>query len=215
MSHSFDIAFQPPRIDRVVFAVVPFDAFTGRIVDRGVEASVDGLPDKPIRNRSGQLVFVNLPPQAAYSYRVSAANAGYFDPEGQPLSFDPAADDRRRPIALLRRPEGDYGDATTLVRGVVHRAGAPVVGAAIALDPLEAGAPPFETRSGAGGAFALPLRLPTLAPIEAVVPVEVRITVGDGVGNRLFVRDVSGGRAHRFLAPLDLADSQQPVLEEI
>jgi hypothetical protein len=214
MSHSFDIAFQPPRIDRVVFALVPYDAFSGRIVDRGVDASVDGLPDRPIRNRSGMLVFVNLPQQAAYAYRISAARAGYFDPDGQPLSFNTDAE-QTCPIPLLRRPERDFADATTLIRGVVRRAAVPVVGARIALDPLKVGAPAFETRSGAGGAFALPLRLPALAPIETPIPVEVRITVADGVGSRVFERDVTGGRAHRFLAPLDLGDAGQPTLEEI
>jgi hypothetical protein len=214
MSHSFDIAFQPPRIDRVVFALVPYDAFTGRAVTSGVDASVDGLPDKPIRNRSGKLVFVNLPPQPAYDYRVAAGRAGYFDPDGQPLSFN-AGDDRNCPIPLLRRPEADFGEAATLIRGVVHRAAIPVAGARISLDPLEAGAVPFETRSGAGGAFALPLRLPAIAPSETLIPVEVRITVADGTGSRLFERDVMAGRSFRFLTPLDLGDAAQPVLEEI
>lgn len=214
MSHSFDIAFQPPRIDRVVFALVPYDAFTGRIVTGGVEASVDGLPDKPIRNRSGMLVFVNLPSQPTYDYRISAGRAGYFDPDGQPLSFH-SGDDRKCPIPLLRRPEADFGEAATLVRGVVHRAAVPVAGARISLDPLEAGAASFETRSGAGGAFALPLRLPAIAPIETLVPVEIKITVDDGTGSRLFKREVIAGRSFRFRTPLDLGDSAQPVLEEI
>ena len=214
MTHSFDVAFEPPRIDRVVFAVAPFDAFTGSIV-RGAEASVEGLPDKPVRNRSGLLVFINLPPQPTYAWRLSAGRTSYFDPEGQPLTFDPAVDAMRRPVPLLRRPESDYPEGTTLVRGVVHRAGIAVSGASISLDPIEAGATAFQARSNAVGAFAVPLRLPGLAPTEEVDPVEVRINVADGLGGRLFVRLVRGGRAHRFMAPLDLADASQPALEEI
>jgi hypothetical protein len=215
MSHSFGIAFEPPRIDEVAFAIAPFDAFSGRIVGAGVEAKIDGLPHKPLRNRSGLLVFFNLPPQPSYDYRVFAAKAGYFDPDNQPLSFDPAVDAPRRPIGLLRRPESDYGDASTLVRGVVCRGGVAAVGAVISIDPLEPGAPAFETRSGDRGAFALPLRLPALAPIEAVEPVPIHFTVDDGQGPRAFVRDARGGRAHRFAAPLDLDVALLPELEEI
>ena len=103
MTHSFAIVFaEPPLTHAVRFALAPFDAFTGARVTAGIDARIDGLPDAPVRNRSGLLVFTNLPPQASYGYRVSAAKAGYFDPP--PGSFA-ANDDPHIPIAvpLLRR----------------------------------------------------------------------------------------------------------------
>ena len=66
MPHSFDIRFvdeDERPIHEVIVAVVPIDAFTGRIVTSGVKVSIEGLPNRPWRNLSGMLVFVRPPEQ--------------------------------------------------------------------------------------------------------------------------------------------------------
>jgi hypothetical protein len=108
MARRFTIAFDEewPE-DKVLVAVAPIDAFTGRIVQQNVDASIEGLPDRPIRNLSGLLVFlkpkpsaegdeadatVTRPNQEKYRIRVTAEAAGYFDPD--PVEFErPGSDE--------------------------------------------------------------------------------------------------------------------------
>ncbi|WP_010183094.1 hypothetical protein [Sphingomonas sp. PAMC 26605] len=212
MTHSFAIAFaEPPLTHAVRFALAPFDAFTGARVTAGIDARIDGLPDVPVRNRSGLLVFTNLPPQASYGYRMSAAKAGYFDP---PAGSFAANDDPRIPVAvpLLRLPTSGYPDDATLLRGMVRRGAAAIEGASVsvAFAPPVGGATPFVTRTDATGSFAAALRLPLLAPGEKDAPRGVAVTVTDAGGSRLYPGDVRAGRPHRFAAPLDLDSAAPP-----
>ena len=81
MAHNFDIHFDDQwKIDNVTLALAPIDAFTGRIIPAAVKAEIENLPDVQIRNRSGMLVFINLPVQAEYKVIVDAKKAGFFDP---------------------------------------------------------------------------------------------------------------------------------------
>jgi hypothetical protein len=216
MTHSFPIAFEaPPKIDAVTLAVVAFDVLSGQPVTRGVEARVTGLSARPIRNRSGLLVFVNLPAQATYEVQVTAALAGYFDPE--PLIFTPpAANDpnigpkRRLPVALRPRPDFAFLEGTTLIRGMLVRGGAPAAGAMVWAEPLAGGASPFTTTANGQGEFALPLRLPVLAPDEPEAALDVVLHFKLGPDERVLTRPVRNGAIHRFAAPIDLSGGAAP-----
>lgn len=181
----------PPE-DIVIFAVAPIDAVTGRIVRFNITASVtvEGgtvpltslqLPDKPIRNRSGLLVFVrqkNSPVYPKYRIRVKAKAAGYFDPE--PIDFiPPQPGDVFIPKVRLRvdfqlfpRPDSLFQDEATLVSGVVVRGAKSVEGARISAKVPATGIgngnafKTFETRSDERGAFVLVLRIPEFAGNE-------------------------------------------------
>ena len=200
--------------DRVVVAVAAIDAFDGRVVTRGVEASIEGLPDRPRRNLSGLLVFVNLPEQAEYRIYLSAVAAGYFDPE--PVTFVPPADGdpdwaakRRLSVPLLRRPETATEVAGTTVAGVVQRAGVAVAGASVEAELPPELVPPgprlrrFEARSDERGAFALSLRLPD-DPARRWVA--VTLILSEGGDERRLERPLTEGEFHSFEQPIDLAD---------
>lgn len=178
----------PPE-DIVIFAVAPIDAVTGRIVRFNITASVTveseaapstflQLPDKPIRNRSGLLVFVrqkSSPVYPKYRIHVKAKAAGYFDPE--PIDFiPPQAGDVFNPKDRLRvdfqlfpRPDSFFQDEATLVSGVLVRGPKRVEGARVSAKVPVMGIGNrnainmFETRSDERGAFALALRLPAFA----------------------------------------------------
>lgn len=203
----------PPRIDRVTLAVAPVDAVTGTLVRGSVTAHIAGLPDQPIVNASGLLVFVNLPDRLHYDVELDARRAGFpfvehltFTPPA-PGNKDPAA--RRRDVLLTPGPDYPFPPATTLIRGVVVRGAAPVAGASIGTAPAGGGAV-STVRSVANGAFALPLRLPPLGTHEAEAPVSVSIAVSDSGGARTLVRQVRNGHAHSFLEPIDLAGANEP-----
>ena len=120
----------PPRIDRVSLAIVPSDAYTGRIVSQKIKASVKvknlgtTLPNKPRRNLTGMLVFVNLPVNFVYEVKVEAREAGYFDPdvfEFQPLpESSNDATGRKKVVSLLRKPDFPFESEITLISGVVQ-----------------------------------------------------------------------------------------------
>lgn len=178
----------PPE-DIVIFAVAPIDAATGRIVRFNITASISvdnetasstplQLPDKPIRNRTGLLVFVRekiSPVYPKYRIHVKAKAAGYFDPE--PIDFiTPQPGDVFNPRDRLRvdfqlspRPDSLFLDEATLVSGVVVRGAKSVEGARLSAKVLVTGIGnghafnTFETRSDERGAFALALRLPEFA----------------------------------------------------
>jgi hypothetical protein len=138
--HSFPIYFDDdPKLDRVSLAVMPMDAFSGRLVTSGVKASVVGQLARPIRNLSGQLVFINLPDEDTYRVNVDPSEAGYFaPPESEfPDPTDPDAGKKRRHLVrLIRRPDFPFEGTTTLIRGVVVRGKEPVEAARIWLDAL-------------------------------------------------------------------------------
>ena len=222
--HSFPIVFDNEprdntRIDRVTVAVAPVDAFSGEIVRRSVTAKLkdpvtgEYLPFKPIRNLSGLLVFINLDDQPNYTIEVDAGKAGYFKPvvsvfvPPQPADAD---QNRRHEVPLFRRPDFAFGEATTLVRGVIKRGPDGVEDARIWADPLLAGNPPFETQSGARGAFVLALRLPKLAPNNVPGPVDVTLKFSEGADQHEFVRPIDDGRTHIFEDPIDLGVKNTP-----
>jgi len=220
VTHSFDIRFEPVHVDQVTFAVAPFDAFTGRVISEGVKASVLGLPDRPIRNRSGLLVFVNLPDQPQYDFTVRGSAAGYFDPPQQSF-IPPAANDpnrfklRRRSVALMPLPDSHFPEAVTVVRGVVVRGAQPVSDASIALDSLSAAGTGFATKTTTSGAFALPLRMPALSPGQNEAPKPITLHVAEGADQRTLTRSVRAGSVYRFDAPINLSDAAEPNLVEI
>lgn len=214
MSGAANILFDaPPRIDRVTLAIAAVDAVTGTLVRDGVSARIVGLMDQPIVNASGMLVFINLPDQPHYDVEVDGRRAGFpfvesfsFTPPA-PGNTDPAA--RRRDVLLTPGPDYPFPPGSTLLRGMVTRGAVPVAGADISAAPAAGGAA-FETRSAAGGGFALALRLPPLGTHEAEAPVPFTIAVSEGGAARSFARPVANGRSHSFLEPIDLAGSNDP-----
>ncbi|SUS04681.1 hypothetical protein DF3PB_140014 [uncultured Defluviicoccus sp.] len=232
MPHPFPVAFDdPPREDQVTLAVTPFDALTGHIVTRGVDVSVDGFssPEGPwpayyktIRNRTGVLVLINLPPQPAYRVRVRAVNAGYFDQtfEFVPPAPDLSGRDRGREIArlgqvpLMRRPTFPFEPTATLVRGRLVRDGAAVQGYRVEAVPLpEVPDRVFSALSDERGNFALALRLPPIAGAEVLEPITVQFRFSEREDlPTLFEleRDLADGRMHVFERPIDLAGTDRP-----
>jgi hypothetical protein len=225
-AHSFPAYFDDnPRVDNVTFAVVPFDNFSGRVVASGVKAEVDGLFDRPIRNLSGRLVFINLPQQAAYAVTIDASDAGYFSPVN--AAFPPANDPgstaaRLLMVPLIRRPDFPYAEATTLIRGVVERGSGkgatPVSGASIwaepildpVLDPIfnPILPPRFKTTSDERGAFALPLTRHRKHGDPPAQPVELHLKQGNDA--RKLTVEVSDGKSHSFEEPIDLTGLNEP-----
>ena len=232
----------PPE-DIVNFAVAPIDALTGRIVDRNITASITvekearesgilKLPDKPIRNLSGLLVFVNLPEHPLYHVHVQARDAGYFDPD--PKDFPPSdrqetsdpGDRFRLDFPLIPRPGFPFSDEVTLISGAVVRSDDGVAGARIsAIVPgSTAGVDQtFETRSDERGAFALAVRLPDLSAngdSENNEAVDFMIeTKGDNGGWRLELEltglKIFEGQSRAFKQAIDLANPGNPVLVTI
>lgn len=207
----------PPRIDRVVFAVGAVDAVTGALVRDGVSARIDGLPDQPIVNGSGLLVFINLPDRPQYEVEVDGRGAGF--PHVERFTFTPPAAGKDDPAAcrhdvlLTPGPAYPFPSGTTLVRGVVRRGTAGVDGATVSATSISGGTA-FETRSVADGGFALALRLPPLGTHEAEAPVPVTLAVSDQGQSRSFMRPLVNGRCHSFLEPIDLAGTNDPGLFE-
>lgn len=224
MPHSFPIYFDdPPKPPvRVVFAVAAVDAFTGRVVTSDIEVHVDGLHHKPIRNRTGLRVFVDLPVQKRYDVEVKAVKAGYFDGRGfiEPPEIDDtsAPADRLLTIPLYRRPSKAAADEdSTVIAGVLERNGDPVaLGSVSVLSPADpsplAGPPPatpFVTLSDRRGAFALALRLWSGS---GAAPITVRIKFAHDTSALEFDARVRQGRLHSFERVIDfvLTDPTNP-----
>ncbi|WLA69186.1 hypothetical protein [Bradyrhizobium diazoefficiens] len=209
-AHKAPIYFEDnPRIDDVAFAVVPYDSFSGRVVASGVKATVEGLLDRPIRNLSGHLVFINLDQQAAYSVTIDASEAGYFSPVKAtfPSAANPAAA-RRLVVPLVRGPSYPYAEATTLIRGVVVRSGKAVLGASISIGP--ASGAQFKTTSDGRGVFALPLsrrREPDESPSK---PYLVKLYLNQGDDARTLDVMITEGQSHSFKEPIDLIEANEP-----
>lgn len=221
---STHIAFDTPFVDTVTFSIAPFDTVSGAVVAHLVSAAIDGLPDRPIRNRSGLLVFVNLPPQQSYTVALSATRAGYFDPPPLVCAPPPAApgnaDQRRFGVPLMPRPNFPFAEATALIRGTVRRGGVPVEGAAITTEPYEVPDPdhagqtkktlPFATHTDAGGSFALPLRRLPFEGDEVEAPGQVVLNFADGIGTRNLTKAIVNGKEHVFAAAIDLDGVNDP-----
>lgn len=228
MARRYAVAFDDdPPIDKVVFAVAPIDAFSGRVVLHGVDARIQGLPDRPIRNRSGLLVFVNLPDRPKYTVHVTAEAAGYFDPAlsdfvpESPAEVPLREQQRRLDVLLLRRPTFAFDEQTTLVSGVVLRGDKSVEAAQIEA-MLPQGVVPrsttvvwgFRTSTDARGAFALALRLPPEVDSPGD-PVPVIFQIKHGEHERQFEKEVKEGHRHVFQKPIDLSGNEDPELSTI
>jgi hypothetical protein len=218
MSRPAHIYFDSPgrQEDVVAFALIPIDGVTGAIVGSGVTARVKGLPDRPVLNRSGMLVFLNLP-DPPYEIEVDATEAGYFGPTtivhppfGPP---DPHPERARRVKALLEpRPDYPFAPATTLVRGVLVRGPVPERGGEIRCKPTGSGT--FVAHSTDKGAFALALRLPPPVQFDSAKAVEVQIKVSSGpvlpAKERTLSCKLTSGRSHSFREPVDLDGDNNP-----
>lgn len=196
--------------DRVTFAIVPIDAFSGVVIAHGVRVGIVDQPAvRPIRNLSGMHVFLNIP-DADRTVKVEAQPAGYFDAEVQvALPADPKdAAARLHVVALLPRPGYPFAENTTLVRGKLLKDGQAV--AAWRITAQAAGSDGlFEARSDAAGAFVVPLRLPD--PDEtSSTPVDVDFKFPPGA--RAFTVPVRPGRTQSFRGPIDLDGTATPVL---
>lgn len=186
----------PLKDDVVTFAVAPIDALTGRIVPRNITVSVTvagetaesealKLLDKPIRNLSDLLVFINLDKHPKYRVHLKARAAGYFDPD--PVEFTPLEplerdaknalelkDLLRIDFTLFPRPDFAFNEEATLISSVIIRGEEKVQGARISVivspPAVMMGNPrppqAFETRSDERGAFTLALRLPAFTETE-------------------------------------------------
>ncbi|MBR0804350.1 carboxypeptidase regulatory-like domain-containing protein [Bradyrhizobium japonicum] len=210
-AHNAPIYFDDkPRVDEVTFAVVPYDSFSGRVVANGVKAAVDGLLDRPIRNFSGHLVFINLPLPLGYGVTIDASDAGYLSPVHAtfPSDHNPAAA-RRLMVPLTRLPSFPYAEATTLIRGVVVRdsgtATVPVSDASIWV-AASANAR-FNTTSDERGAFALPLSRPAHGHPG---PYTVTLHLEKGEANRQFDVEINEGKSHSFKEPIKLPGNNTP-----
>lgn len=190
-----------PIEDEVIFAVVPIDAFTGRIVRSNISVSISveseaaestllQLPDKPIRSLSGLLVFIKkkkdlengdsvLPDLPKYQIHLKAGAAGYFDPD--PVNFTPRDEDnnsesrnhRRLDIPLFRRPEFSFPEEAILLSGVVVRGTDEVEGARISVS-----VPPSSMRLGSRNAV-----FETRSNERGAFTLAVRLPDADSVGN--------------------------------
>jgi len=209
----------PPTPDEVTLAVLPINGVTGEIVGYGVKARVDGLPDQPIVNGSGMLVFINLPSPPnppEYLVEVDATEAGFFGPETR--EFEPPAANaadaetkRRVPVLLKPRPEYPFPSGTTLVRGVLVRGTAIVSRAKISAQPPLSNTR-FEALSDERGTFALAIRPHPDAP----VPIQLDIRFEGGADTRtLSGKQLTPGRSHSFRDPVDLTGDNDPEFFKI
>lgn len=208
MTHSFPIAFSPAKITQVNFAIEPFDAFTGRIVQQHLKVWVTARADAPererlplriIRNARGQFIVVDLSGGARYFVHVRTSGAGFFDPDVIEVDVPaPAPDDAgpdhpdvrvNRLIRVPMYPAPSYpyflSPETTLIRGRVVRGQPTPVAVARARiwvnPPADAGPPalPFATFSDDMGSFALPIRLPPVLGMDMPAPVSMALHVLD------------------------------------
>jgi hypothetical protein len=119
------IAFQQGRTDVVTAVLVPIDGVTRLPVRSGVDAQLwdpvgqAALPNRLVRNLSGQLVLVNEPADQELTFRLDPARAGYRGPLY--VTFTPSDDGVSRVVTLERRPDSAFDETTTLVRGSVVR----------------------------------------------------------------------------------------------
>ena len=162
------------------------------------------------RNLSGLLVFINLDERPDYDVQIEARAAGYFDVDAErvPRPADDASDDQRlRRIALQPLPSAPFTHETTLVRGVVLRAGAPLAGARIEAVEKDLVIPTvFDSRSDPRGAFVLPLRLTPSTPALDNQPTATFVFTfkAKGLPNRKLQATVVDGTAYRFAMPVEL-----------
>jgi hypothetical protein len=202
---------EPLPLDRVIFAIRAVDSFTGGTVRGPLRAQIAALGVQARRNLSGLLVFINLDERPNYDVQIEARAAGYFDVDVTvPRPADDASDDQRlRRIALQPLPTAPFTHETTLVRGVVLRAGAPLAGARIEAVEKDLVIPTvFGSRSDPRGAFVLPLRLTPSTPALDNQPTATFVLTfkADGLPDRELQATVVDGTAYRFATPVEVQD---------
>ncbi|MEU8816738.1 hypothetical protein [Actinoplanes sp. NPDC048796] len=211
------IAFEPDRTDAVSAVLIPMDGITRRIVRSGVDAQLwdrewdRARPNRLIRNLSGHLVLVNVPPGPDLTFRITADRAGYRGPVF--VTYNPAGDGLRRVVPLERRPDASYGDVATLVRGTVGRpdARAPVPGLTVSARlPSPRAGHQFPATTDANGDFALAVGIRTIGiPEPGPVTATLRFAKA-GLPARELNVNLEHGRVHVFSAVIDLDGADRP-----
>lgn len=203
------IAFEPDLTDVVTAVVIPMDGFTRRVVTGGVEVELwdpqrgTVVPVRLVRNLSGHHVLLNAPADQDLTFRVRPERAGYRGPVL--VAFNPAAEGVSRVVPLERRPDTDFADVATLVRGMVARSATPVAGAVVSARPPASAGRQFPATTDERGVFALAVRLDEPGP----VPATLRVAEAGGATRDLTV-DLERGRVHLFAEVIDLDRPNTP-----
>ena len=213
-----------PPFDEVTAVLVPADRTSRRPVTSGVRATLwddqshRDLPDRLVRNLSGAFVLLNRPLGENYMFRVDPTAAGYSGPFL--VAFQPDADNRRQIVWLSSRPDSPFDPGTTLIRGVVTRAGPNTSAAGIEIAAVprrgDGGAPQDDDPTFTGntderGCFAVGVYLeaPDDGDLDATVETALTLNRG-GVPHRELVVHLDYGREHVFAESLDLDGSNEP-----
>ncbi|MWC27080.1 hypothetical protein [Paenibacillus sp. MMS18-CY102] len=122
-------------VSRVSVAIRPIDELVADRMPIGqVQVTLEGTVHKPIRNRGGWQVFVDLP-SGSYTARIVS---DYYLDAAVPVTVQPASDPSALDVPLLPRSSYPFDTHATLLRGVVKdQAGAPVNNAAVEAIRLE------------------------------------------------------------------------------
>ena len=216
------ITFEEGRSDVVTAVVIPIDGVTRLPVRSGVHAVLwdpvrqTALPNRLVRNLSGQLVLLNEPADRELTFRIEPGRAGYRGPLF--VTFSPAEDGVSRVVALERRPDSAFDGTATLVRvSVVRSAGSPaeparVPGLTVTASPrAEAAGHQFPATTDERGVFALVVGLKLLGGEEGRAPVSAVLRFEKtGLPVREHEVDLLQGRTHVFAAAIDLDRDDRP-----
>ncbi|OJF14207.1 hypothetical protein [Couchioplanes caeruleus] len=203
------IAFEPDLTDVVTAVVIPMDGITRRVVAMGVAVELwdpqrgTALPRRLVRNLSGHHVLLNEPADQDLTFRVVPGRAGYRGPVL--VAFNPAAEGISRVVPLERRPDADFADVTTLVRGLIVRSATPVAEAVISARPSPPAGPQFPATTDERGVFALAVHLGETGPVRTTLHVEP----GGGAARDVIV-DLERGLTHVFTEVIDLDQTTTP-----
>jgi hypothetical protein len=201
--------YEPAIVDVVTAVVIPMDGVTRRIVTTGVDVELWDprrqvpVPKRLIRNRSGAHVLLNEPDDQELTFRLRPEAAGYRGPVL--VTVNPRVEGISRLVPLERRPDADFGDVATLIRGLVVRADTPVAGAVVSARPPAPAGEQFPATTDERGVFALVVHLDEPGPVNT----PVRVTQPGGATRDLTV-ELRRGRAYAFAAVIDL-DRATPV----
>lgn len=203
------IIFEPDFTDVVTAVIIPMDGFTRRVVTSGVDVELwdpqrdTALPQRLVRNLSGHHVLLNEPADQDLTFRMSPERAGYRLPGL--VTVNPADEGIARVVPLERRPDANFGDVPTLVRGMVARSAAFVAGAKISARPPASTGHQFPATTDERGVFAVAVRLDEAGPVGTTLRVESPA----GVARELIV-NLERGRTHIFATPIDLDATTTP-----
>jgi hypothetical protein len=217
------ITFEQGRTDTVTAVVVPMDGSTRIPVSAGVHVQLwdrarqAASPHRLVRNLSGHLVLLNEPRGQELTFRVAAEDAGYRSPVF--VTFTPTDEVRRVVVPLERRPDGDFDDTATLVRGWVVRSGdgdpahgVPVAGINVSARPqADAAGHQLGATTDDRGVFALVVGLRVIGADEGPVPVATTLRLAEGeLSARELSVELEPGRTHVFADAIDLDGVSTP-----